>query len=142
MRNSLEVDLTGYNASIQRLMKLGEVRRRDIADVFRKADRGVVSLARATAGRSAKGMVSKKYPSRSHPAGALKRGIGFAVSKKRTLVYYVRSKAWYTMAYIRGHGAWGGNPFMERAVTVKEGQTKRLLEQGLNKLIQRAKDGK
>jgi hypothetical protein len=139
---AFQVDLTGFNASIDRLYRLGEVRKRDIADVFRKADRGVVSLAKATVKKSPHGAYSKQYPSRTHPPGTLRKGIKFAVSKRLNLVYWVTPTSWYAMIYSVGHGRWGGNPFMERAMSIKGDQTKRLIENGLNKLIQRAKDGK
>lgn len=137
-----EVDMTEFNASIQRLLKMGEVRRRDISEVFRKADKGIISLARATVGKSPKGMKSKKYPARTHTSGNLRRGIGFAVSKKRNLVYYIRPRAWYAMIYAHGHHSWPGNPFMERAVSIKEGQTNRLIREGLSRLVEKVKNGK
>jgi len=77
MATTFTVDLTGYNASIKRLYEMGEIRRRDIADIFRKADRGIVSSAKATVGVSEKGAYSKQYPSRTHPKGHLKKSIRF-----------------------------------------------------------------
>jgi hypothetical protein len=136
----MTVDMSGYNASIQRLMKMGEVRRRDIADIFRKADRGVVSLAKATVKKSPHGVKSNRYASRTHESGNLRKGIGFAVSKKYALVYYVRAKAWYDMIYTRGHGSFMGNPFIERAVSIRGGQAYNQIKQGLDKLIQRVKE--
>jgi hypothetical protein len=137
MPETIKIDYSEYTAAINRAYKMGDVRRRDIAEVFRRADKSIVSLAKATAGKSKKGMTSKKYPSRSHTAGALRRGIGFVVSKKQKLVYWVRPRAWYSLIYATGHGSFMGNRFMERAYFVKESQVNRMIKQGLGKLIER-----
>jgi hypothetical protein len=136
---SFTVDLTGYNASIKRLYEMGEVRRRDIADIFRKADKGVLSMAKATVRVSKKGAYSKEYASRTHPKGYLRKSIKFKVSRKFKMVYYVNPGAWYAMIYTRGHGRFMGNPFIERAVLIRGSQAERLVRKGLDELIQRVK---
>ena len=135
----LTVDLTGYNASIKRLYEMGEVRRRDIADIFRKADKGIISTAKQTVRVSDKGAYSKQYASRTHPKGFLRRSIKFKVSKKYKLVYYVNPDAWYSQIYSTGHGSFMGNRFMERAVSIRGSQAERLVRKGLDALIQRIK---
>ena len=131
------VDLTEFEAAINRAYKMGEIRKRDITDIFRKADRTLVSAAKAGAGRSQKGMISKKYPSRSHPSGFLRRNIKFKTSKKYKMVWYVNSGAFYSMAYIKGHHAWQGNPFMERAIRQTESSVTNDIRAGLKTLIER-----
>ena len=139
MGATFTVDMTGYNASIKRLYEMGEVRRRDIADIFRKADKGIISSAKSTVAVSKKGAYSKEYASRTHAKGFLRKSIKFKVSKKFKLVYYVNPDAWYSMIYARGHGRFMGNPFMERAISIRGGQAERLVRKGLDDLIQRVK---
>ena len=135
----LTADLTGYNASISRLYNMGEVKKRDITEVFRKADKGVVSLAKATVKKSSRGVTSRRYKSRTHVSGYLKKNIKFKTSKKLKMVFYVTRGAWYAPMYSSGHGSWAGNKFMERAVAIRGGQAERLVREGLNRLIQRVK---
>jgi len=139
MATSFTVDYTGFNASIKRLYEMGEVRRRDIADVFRKADKGVVSTAKQTVGVSKKGAYSKEYASRTHAKGNLRKKISFKVSKRQKFVYYVTRGTWYALIYSTGHGSFMGNRFMERAVSIRGSQAERLVRKGLNELIQRVK---
>jgi hypothetical protein len=134
-----KADYTGYNASIKRLYEMDKVRRRDIADIVRKADKWIIATAKATVKNSKKGAISKKYPSRSHPSGFLKKSIKFKVSKKFKLVYYVNPDAWYSMIYSKGHGKFLGNPFIDRAVSIRGSQAERLVKKGLDELIKRVK---
>lgn len=139
MADSFTVDFTGYNASIKRLLEMDKVRRRDITDIFRKADKGIISTAKATVSVSKKGGYSKEYPSRTHAKGNLKKKIKFKVGKREAMVYYVTRGTWYAIMYAHGHGSWGGNPFMERAVSIRGSQAERLVRKGLDELIQRVK---
>ena len=132
-----KIDFSEFDKAVNRLYQMHEIRRRDVADVFRKADRPLVSAAKQAAGKSKKGMISKKYPSRSHTAGHLRREIKFKTSKKYKFVYYVNSGAFYSMAYIKGHKGWPGNPFMERAIRQTESQVSNDIKKGLMKLTQK-----
>lgn len=134
---SWKIDYREFEQAINRAYAMGEVRKRDISAIFRKADRRIVNSAKATAGRSPKGMISKKYPSRSHPSGWLKRNIKFKTSKKYKLVYYVNSGAFYSMAYVKGHAGWKGNPFMETAIRNTETAVTNDIRNGLKQLTER-----
>lgn len=132
-----KIDFSEYEKAVNRLYQMHEIRRRDIAAVFRNADKSLVRAAKQAAGKSKKGMISKKYPSRSHTAGHLRREIKFKTSKKYKFVYYVNSGAFYSMAYIKGHKGWAGNPFMERAIRQTEAQVSNDIKNGLMKLTQK-----
>lgn len=134
---SFKIDFTEFNQAVNRAYSMGEIRKRDITDVFRSADRLLVSAARASAGRSKGGMISKKYPSRSHPAGWLKKNIKFKASKRYKLVYYVNSGAFYSKAYIIGHHSWTGNPFIEKAIRATEIGVVNQIREGLKTLTER-----
>ena len=139
---TITVDFSEFNAAAARMYKMGEIRRRDIANVFRTASRPQVSAAKRTAGKSRKGAYSKQYASRSHPAGFLRRKVKFSVSKKFSHVYYVNSAAWYSMIYTVGHGTFSGVPFMSKAINQTEAQVMSNIRQGLFKLIGREWDGR
>ena len=137
MPDGFTIDFSEFNRAVDRAMKMGDVRRRDIADVFRKADRPMIRSAKATVKSAKRDTISRAYPSRSHRRGNLKRGIGFAVSKRKKLVYYVRSKAWYTGIYVTGHGSYMGNSFIERARHIYESSIINKVKRDLGKLIER-----
>lgn len=137
MPKTVEIDMTEYTAAVNRAYNMGTIRRRDIAAVFRNADRPLISAAKRLAPRGRKDVISNKYASRSHKRGNLRRGIGFVVSKKQKLVYWVRSKAWYTQIVVVGHGSYSGNPFMERAVNATESQVVMTIKDGLKSLLEK-----
>ena len=132
-----KIDFTEFEAAVNRAYQMGEVRKRDITDIFRKADRAIINAAKASAGKSPKGMISKKYPSRSHPSGFLRRNIKFKTSKKYKMVWYVNSGAFYSMAYIQGHKGWAGNPYMEKSIRQTESSVTNDIRAGLKSLIER-----
>jgi len=95
-------DYSEFNNSVNKLLKLGEVRRRDIQKVFSSASRPTISSAKSGAGRSFEGVVFSRYESRKHPSGTLRSSIVFRTSKTQRLVYYVIAKAWYSQIVIVG----------------------------------------
>lgn len=99
---SFETDFSQFNNSVERLLKLGQIRKRDIAQVFRSASRPLVSSAKSGAGRSSQGVVYSRFTSRLHTSGNLARSIKFRVSKRRKFVYYVTPTAWYHQIVIAG----------------------------------------
>jgi hypothetical protein len=136
LKKEIEIDFSEYERAVNRAYNMGEIRRRDIADVFRRADRPLVSAAKRNAPKGRKD-VKVRSAARSHTKGNLRRGIGFAVSKKSKLVYYVRSKAWYTQIVVVGHGSYGGNRFMARAMDATLGPVTNQIKEGLMKLTQK-----
>ncbi len=132
-----KIDFTEFEQAVKRAYQMGEVRKRDITAIFRNANRRLVSAAKGAAGKSAKGMISRRYLSRSHPAGFLKRNIKFKTSKKYKMVWFVNSGAYYSPAYIKGHGGWAGNPFMERAIRQTESGVVEDIRKGLAQLTER-----
>lgn len=143
MPDGLTVDFKEFNAATKRALEMGEVRKRDIADIFRRSNRPVISLAKSTIQRSRYGGYASRgkktgslYTSRAHTPGNLKRSIGFKVSRKYMLTYWVRPKAWYSAIYAGGHGTWGGNPFMERAWAIAGESVTNNIRRELGKLIQ------
>lgn len=141
MPDGLIVDASLYERKINRLYQMGTVRRRDISKVFSDADKSLISLAKANVAMSKRGVSDKLYASRTHKRGNLRRGIGFAVSKKYRLVYFVRPKAWYRHIYSTGHHSYMGNPFMERAFFIKQNTVMRSIERGMKRLIERTWNG-
>jgi hypothetical protein len=139
---TIEVDFSELNQAVDRLYKMGEVRRRDIAKVFRDASRPQIQTAKRNAGKSKKGAYSLQYDSRTHPAGNLRKSIKFVTSKKFKNVYYVNAGAWYSMIYAGGHGSFAGNPFMSNAINSTETSVTNNIREGLFKLIGRSWDGR
>ena len=137
MSATFNIDFTELNQAINRAYQMGDIRKRDISAVFRKADRSLVSVAKRSAGKSPHGMTSIKYPSRSHPSGFLKRNIKFKTSKKYKLVYYVNSGAFYSMAYVKGHHSFAGNQFMQKAIDQTQTEVVNKIRNGLGQLTER-----
>lgn len=132
-----KIDFTEFEKAINRAYNMGEIRRRDIADVFRKADRPLVSAIKRNAPISKKGMISKKHPARSHVRGVLRKKVKFMVSKRKKFVYIVGSSAWYSKIVMYGHGSFQGNQFIDRAINQTEAQVSNDIKNGLMKLTQK-----
>ena len=137
MPNNIEIDFSDFNAAVKRAYEMGEVRRRDIADVFRKADRLMVTTIKSQAPKGTRDVVSKKYPSRSHKRGFLRKSIKFKVSRKYKFVYWVNPGAWYSNIVIAGHGNVPANAFVERAANQVEGAVVKDIKDGLGRLTER-----
>lgn len=142
MGASITSDYSDFYKAVDRLYKMGDIRKRDITAVFRTASRPTVNQAKRNAPKSTRGGYSLQYPSRNHPPGFLKKNIRFKASKKYRHVYYVNSGAWYSMIYITGHGSFRGHPFMDHAISSTEGQVHTNIRKGLFKLIGREWDGR
>lgn len=134
MPNNVEIDFSEFEKSINRAYQMGEIRKRDITKVFRDADRSLIRTMKSFAPRGKKDVISKKYPSRSHKRGNLRREIKFKTSRKYKLVYYVNPGAYYTIMYVGGHGSWTGNNFIERAIESTKTQVTGNIKDGLTKL--------
>lgn len=137
----MEVDLTEFTAATNRAYSMGEVRRRDIAKVFRDANNPAIKTAKSLAEKSTFGSYSFKYPKRTHTAGNLKRGVRFRVSKRYKLVYYMVSSAWYSAIYSTGHHSFSGNKFMARAWHYQKNIVTSDIKDGLGKLTKRTWNG-
>jgi hypothetical protein len=134
--DGMTVDLSEFRAATDRAYRMGEVRRRDIAKVFRDANSQTIKTAKTLVKRSKRGSYSLQYPSRTHTAGALRRGVKFKVSKKYNLVYYVLSTAWYSAIYATGHGSWKGNKFIESAWQTSQNPVTESIKNGLSRLTE------
>jgi hypothetical protein len=141
MATSLTVDHRDFDRSINNLLEMGNVRRRDIAKIFKDADREIINKAKGLAGRSEKGVQSnRRYPSRNHPAGNLRRSIVFRTSKRYKLVYYVIVKAWYDQIYIGGTKFYKPpkeHPFIRNAVAMTNTSVTNKIRDALGKLTQK-----
>lgn len=140
MESSMTVDLSEFRAATERAYRMGEVRKRDISKVFRDSNRQTIKTAKGLATKSDRGAYSLQYSSRTHTAGALRRGIKFKTSKRYKLVYYVRSMVWYSAIYntrsLR-RKKFGGLQFIERAWQIIQGPVTYQIKDGLGRLTQK-----
>ena len=104
----------------------------------------MVERAKMTAHRSKHGAYSLQYPSRTHRAGTLRKGIAFKPSKKYKLTYWVISKAWYTAIYVSPNQRkrnYEGHQFIKIAWNNTSRKVGYWVRDGLGKLIKTAWNG-
>lgn len=132
------------NAQLEKLKGMS-ARKRDVTKIFSTNMNVLKKAAQAAAPIGKRKTSSRKYESRVHMPGTLRRAIKFKTSKRYGKTWYVvpergkskRFDAWY--AHYVGFGTKSGqraNPFMDRAWSATKERILSGIENGLYALIQ------
>ena len=139
--DSIRLEFTGMKELEAKFNELTQIERiRFFAEMFSPIGNKIVSEMRSEAPQSKRGVTDKRYPSRTHPAGTLRKSIGKAIGGDDIPTMWVSPRrkekkgadAWYSHLVIGGKEYGGSrsapNPFVRRTFDKMEPWIRKQLE--------------